>query len=166
MPPSQDLSSRVLCEGTLRDSPPQRAEFDSLVAKVSEISLTCDRGATLERDVEQIKRSTAHMESGMDYLMQKDSENDDQKATVSALVSLVTTLTVENAELMKQLKSSGATAQLAQSTQSLPSFIFPVRSSSPTVAASPDGLDESSLPHPRWSRTGGELEIKKPVQAA
>ena len=37
----------------------------------------------------------------LDYLMQKDSENDDQKATVSALVSLVTTLTVENAELIE-----------------------------------------------------------------
>ena len=160
MTPSQDLSSRVLCERTLRVSPPPRAEFDCLVAKVSKISLTCDQGATLERDVEQKKQSTAHMESGIDYLMQKDSENDDQKATVSGLVSLVTKLTVQNAELMEQIRSSGATAQLAQSTQSLPSFIFPVRSSSPTVAASPDGLDESSLPHPRWSRTGGNLRPK------
>ena len=71
-----------MCEGTLRDSPPQRAEFDSLVAKVSEISLTCDQGATLERDVGQIKRSTAHMESGTDNLMQKDSVNDDQNVVV------------------------------------------------------------------------------------
>ncbi len=38
MLPSQDLSSRVLCEGTLRDFPPQRVEFDSLVAKVRDIA--------------------------------------------------------------------------------------------------------------------------------
>ena len=132
-----------MCEGTLRDSPLQRAEFDSLVAKVSEISLTCDREATLERDVEQIKQSTAHMISGTDYLMQKDSERCDQKATILALVPLVTKLTDQNSELMEQIRSSGVTAQLAQSTQSLPSLIFPVRSSSPKVVASRDGLDES-----------------------
>ena len=151
-PPTQELSSRVLCEVTPRLSPPQRAEFDDLVAQVSELSLShSEVTAGIKRDVEDIKLDMAVMRSGIEALGKNERDKEELQATIARLESAVTELRDENEQLLEQ-QSRDATAQVARSTQSLPSFVSPIRSSTPTVGVSRDGLDESLSLCPRWSR--------------
>ena len=153
LPPTQELSSRVLCEITPRLSPPQRAEFDDLVAQVSELSLSHSQATVgIKRDVEQIKLDIATMASGIEALRKNERDKEELQATILRLETAVTQLLVEKEQLLKQQRSSSATAQIARSTLSLPSLVSPIRSSTPTVVVSSDGLDESLPPCSRWSR--------------
>ena len=76
LPPTQELSSRVLCEVTPRLSPPQRAEFDDLVAQVSELSLSHGEvTAGIKRDVEENK-DMAVMRSGIEALGKNERDKE------------------------------------------------------------------------------------------
>ena len=98
--PTQELSSRVLCEVTLRLFPPQRAEFDDLAAQVSELSLSHGQAtAGIKRDVEQIKLDTAVMASGIENLRKNERDKEELQATIARLESAVTQLRDEKEQL-------------------------------------------------------------------
>ena len=64
----------------------------------------------------------AAMASGIEDLRKNERDKEELQATIVRLQSAVTQLRDENEQLLEQ-QSSGATAQIARSTKSLPSII-------------------------------------------
>ncbi|KAI6646987.1 hypothetical protein LOD99_8986 [Oopsacas minuta] len=91
------------------------------------------------------------MRSAIEALGMNERDKEELQATIARLESAVTQLRDENEQLLEQ-QSRDVTAQVASSTQSLPSFVSPIRSSTPKMGVSRDGLDESLPACPRWSR--------------
>ncbi|KAI6659398.1 hypothetical protein LOD99_10844 [Oopsacas minuta] len=127
LPPTQELSSRVLCEVTPSLSPPQRVEFDDLAA---------------QRDVEEIKLDMVVMRSAIEALGVNERDKEELQATIARLESAVTQLRDENEQLLEQ-QSRDVTAQVVRSTESLPSYASAIRSCTPKVSASRGDRDES-----------------------
>ncbi|KAI6646986.1 hypothetical protein LOD99_8985 [Oopsacas minuta] len=143
LPSTQELFSRVLREVTPSLSPPQRAEFDDLAAQVSELSLShAEVTAGIKRDVEEIKLDMAVMRSAIEALGKNERDKEELQTTIARLESAVIQLRDENEQLLEQ-QSRDVTAQVASSTQSLPSFVSPIRSSTPKMGVSRGDPDES-----------------------
>ncbi|KAI6659399.1 hypothetical protein LOD99_10845 [Oopsacas minuta] len=91
------------------------------------------------------------MRSAIEALGMNERDKEELQATIARLESAVTQLREENEQLLEQ-QSRGATAQVGRSTQSLPSFVSPIRSNAPKMGVSRDGLDESLPACSKWSR--------------
>ena len=98
----------------------------------------------------------SEMVSGMNELRDEVRDMKDQGSYIARLESRNNQLCDEKRQLLLQQRSSGATRLLDRSTASLPSFITPVKSSSPIVDVSHEDLDEPLPPRKKWTR-GGEL---------
>ena len=80
--------------------------------------------------------------SATEALEKNERDKEELQATIARLESAVTELRDENEQLLEQ-QSRDATAQVARSTQSLPSYVSAIRSCTPKVSASRDDRDES-----------------------
>ena len=110
----------------------------------------------------------SEMSAGMNELKEEVRDLKDQHHSyITRLESRNSQLCDEKSQWLLQQRSSGATRLLGRSTASLPSFITPVKSSSPIVDVSREDLDEPLTPPKKWTR-GGDLrsteQCKKPVR--
>ena len=172
LPPTQEMPSDILCEATVSPMP-SSANLDDLTSQLSEISLSLDMEKA-ERQRNELRMTVfmqemfSEMSAGMNELKEEVRDlKDQQHSYIARLASRNSQLCDEKSQWLLQQRSSGATRLLGRSTASLPSFITPVKSSSPIVDVSRGDLDEPLTPPKKWTR-GGDLrsteQCKKPVR--